>query len=178
MVIIAYYGNLSDCVKLAVCGSSDCTSGNTITDISDTTNLGSYNSLVLDENDIPTITTRDNLHGYFVVINCWDQYCNEANVTVANDTDAGQHGAVLLDINNDNKPLVVHRSIDIGTEGSILSLCDDRICANPTNLVFDTTPDGELYSNIHQSQLTNHTLIFYHIDTDSNESFRIAVCES
>lgn len=77
--VISYYDFTNNDLKVAVCGNTTCSAGNTITTVDSTGDVGLYTSLTLNNNDFPIISYYDFTNNDLKVVICGNVTCSTSN---------------------------------------------------------------------------------------------------
>lgn len=73
--VIAYYAANNRDLKVAHCGNNLCSSGNVITTLDSTGEVGQYPSITIGSDGFPVISYYDATNGFLKVAKCASQYC-------------------------------------------------------------------------------------------------------
>ena len=98
--VISYYDASGFDLELAHCGNANCSAGNTLTTVDDTTTTtGLYTSQRLDANGYPVISYHDQTGGDLEVAHCGNANCNAGNTltTIESTNSTGQFTSLQLD---------------------------------------------------------------------------------
>ena len=120
------YTNLD--LKVAKCGNAACSSGNTLTTVDSTGNVGSHTSITLGADNFPVISYHDGTNLDLKVVKCGNAACSSGNTltTVDSTGDVGHHTSITLGA--DNFPVISYRD---NTDGDLEVLkCADATCAS------------------------------------------------
>ncbi|MEM9737495.1 MAG: hypothetical protein AAF770_00095 [Bacteroidota bacterium] len=172
--VIVYRGPGANNLRYAVCGNSDCTSGNIIKTIPGTANLGDYNSFFLDNNNVATITTYDFSLYEFVVVFCANSLCTSATTTSVGGPFSGQFTSVVSDSTNSGQAAATY--VNLYEDKLNIAQCDSSDCTNNTISIVDNSTFSGSFNTLHQSPVTDNFVVSYHIQEEDNESFNVAVC--
>ncbi len=103
--IISYQGNLGT-LKVAVCGDTTCSAGNTTTIIDAGPSVGRHSSLALDASGIPFISYYDDGNGDLKIAACGNATCSAGNGIATVDSAGNVGNSTSLAINADGFPVV------------------------------------------------------------------------
>ncbi|MCH7735319.1 MAG: collagen-like protein [Chloroflexi bacterium] len=107
--IISYRDITNGNLKVAHCGTSDCTSGNTILTVDDLGRTGEGTSIAIGSDGLPIISFRDDFTEQLRVVHCGDLTCSENNLTqkLDNDDFGGFQSSIAIGV--DGFPIIVYR---------------------------------------------------------------------
>ena len=96
--IISYYTPMNNGdLKVVHCGNVDCSSGNTITSLETTGDVGQYTSMVIRQDGTPLIFYYDNTNGDLKSADCGNIACTSVDVASAVTTnDVGQYASATI----------------------------------------------------------------------------------
>lgn len=136
--VLSYYDFTNKDLKVARCGNATCTSGNTLTSVDTTENVGSGSSIAIGTDGLPVVSYRDVSSGRLKVAWCGDAGCTAGNtLTVADtyppDTDAFPvpWGTTSIAIGTDDFPVVSH--LDPYRERLRVTKCGNAGCTSVTS---------------------------------------------
>ena len=107
--IISYRDITNGNLKVAHCGTFDCTSGNTVLTVDDLGRAGEGTSIAIGSDGLPIISFRDHFTERLRVVHCGDATCSDSNLTQALDEDDFGGFQSSLAIGSDGLPIIVYR---------------------------------------------------------------------
>ncbi len=107
--IISYRDITNSTLKVAHCGSLDCTFGNSILTVDDLGRVGEGTSIAIGSDGLPIISFRDHFTERLRVVHCGDAACSQDNLTQAVDEDDFGGFQSSLAIGSDGLPIIVYR---------------------------------------------------------------------
>ena len=109
--IISYYDDTNGDLKVAHCGSFDCTTlaDNTITTVDSTGNVGEYTAITIGADGLPVISYYDYTKHDLKVAHCGNIYCSTNNTltTVDSTGNVGQYTSITIGV--DGLPIISYR---------------------------------------------------------------------
>jgi hypothetical protein len=112
--VISYYDSTNTNLKVAKCGNASCSSGNTLTTLDSTGDVGFYTSITIGTDGLPVISYPyfDSTNTNLKVAKCGNASCSAGNTLTIVDSTAASVGT--------------HTSITIGTDGlPVISYLDE-----------------------------------------------------
>jgi predicted regulator of Ras-like GTPase activity (Roadblock/LC7/MglB family) len=149
--IISYYDVTNGDLKVAKCGDAACSSGNTITSVDSTGDVGAYSSIAVATDGLPVISYFDITNLHLKVIKCGNAACSSGNTTTTVDAAANVGRYTSLAIGTDGLPVIAYYDESLGTTNGVLSVvkCGNAACSSGnTTTDIDTTPDVGQFSSI------------------------------
>jgi hypothetical protein len=140
--VIVYRDESERSLKVAHCGTEDCSSGNTVTTADSSGNVGRGASIAINTSGFPIISYRDGIAGALKVLSCGNPACTEGNqITVADDSGSVSSKTSIM-IGSDGLPVISYR--DSTVDALRVTHCGDADCSsgNTLELVDDPEADG------------------------------------
>jgi hypothetical protein len=140
--VIVYRDEATRTVKVAHCGTEDCSSGNTLTTPDDRDNVGRGASIAINVSGFPIISYRDGLNGFLRVLSCGNYECTEGNQLTDADESGSVNSKTSIVIGSDGLPVISYR--DASADALRVLHCGDSDCSggNTLELVDDSGTDG------------------------------------
>jgi len=142
--IISYYDESNRDLKVTHCGNVSCSSGNTITTVDSSAEVGKHNDLAIGADGLPIISYYDEWNGNLKLIRCGNVACTSGNSisTLASTGDTGLNTSIA--IGDDDDPVIAYYD---KTEEEIKTIK----CGNPT------CSSGNVYNDVGFAS-TNHSV--------------------
>ena len=106
--IVSYRDISSTALNAVACGTADCSSGNTITELDTAGNTGIWTAITIGPEGLPLISYRDETEQELQVYHCSNGLCTAGSTTVVDTTvSAGRYSSVT--IGGDGLPLVAYQ---------------------------------------------------------------------
>lgn len=123
--VISYYDTTNQDLKVVHCGNTSCSSGNTITTVDSTGNVGQYTSIKKGADNLPVISYSDTTNGSMKVAHCGSADCSTGNTLTAVDSPTG-FTYTSLAINTNNYPIISY--YDSSSQNLKVAACDNYLC--------------------------------------------------
>lgn len=107
--IISYRDITNSNLKVAHCGTPDCSSGNSILTVDDLGRVGEGTSIAIGSDGLPIISFRDHFTEQLRIVHCGDLTCSENNLTQKLDQDEFGGFQSSLAIGADGLPIIAYR---------------------------------------------------------------------
>lgn len=132
--IVAYYDSTNQDLKVLKCGNFSCSSGNTITTIDSTGNVGLYPSIAVREvtGQIAVISYYDSTNGALKVATCNNIKCTSAaTFPLDSGGDVGRYSSIAIP-RGDGKPVISYRDTTNSTVK--VAKCANSTCTGTTTI--------------------------------------------
>jgi len=169
--VISYYDVSNQDLKIAVCGNPTCTSGNTLTTIDSTGDVGWYTSVVLNSSGNPVIAYYDSSSGGLQIVVCGDTTCSSGNTINTVDGNPGVGIYATLKLNSSGNPIISY--YDQTQQDLKVALCNDAVCSSPTLTAVDSTGDTGRNAVMVLNSGGNPVISYYDV---TNTDLKLAVC--
>ncbi|MBI2545394.1 MAG: hypothetical protein HYW22_02230 [Candidatus Aenigmarchaeota archaeon] len=128
--VIAYYDNTNGNLKVAKCGTTDCSSGNILTTVESTNNVGFWPAIAIGADGLPIVSSYDLTNADLRVVKCGNIYCNASNVITAVDTtnDVGHHTSIA--IGQDGLPVIAEYEDTASANKIRIVKCGNIACSS------------------------------------------------
>jgi hypothetical protein len=128
--VISYSDFTNKDLKVAKCGNASCSSGNTITAVDSTEDVGQYTSITIGTDGQPVISYLDGTNGDLKVAKCWNAFCSSGSTITAVDS-AGYVGQYTsITIGTDGQPVISY-----STGGDLkVAKCGNASCSSGNTL--------------------------------------------
>jgi len=135
--VISYRDDTNSGLKVAHCGNTSCSSGNTITTVDSTGNPGTYTSIAIGLDNNPVISYRDTNPNFDLkVAHCGNTTCSSGNTKTIVDSggDVGQYTSIA--IGADGNPVISYH--DITNDDLKVAHCSEIDCSDTINNTITT----------------------------------------
>jgi hypothetical protein len=135
--VIAYFASAGGDLKVVKCGNAACSSGNTITNVDSTDNIGRHTDIAIGTDSFPVISYHDSTNGDLKVVKCGNAACSSGNTITTVDTTSTVIGTYTsLAIGIDGLPVISYFD---ATNGNLKVMkCGNAACSSGNS---STTPD-------------------------------------
>ena len=136
--VISYRDITNADLKVVKCGNAACSSGNTLTTVDSTGDVGYYTSITLGADNFPVISYRDNTNLDLKVVKCGNAACSSGNTltTVDSTGNVGYYPSITLGA--DNFPVISY--YDYTNADLKVVKCGNAACSSGNTLL--TTVDS------------------------------------
>ncbi|MBI5740972.1 MAG: hypothetical protein HZA16_09640 [Nitrospirae bacterium] len=126
--VISYYDSTNYDLKVAKCGNASCSSGNTITTVDSSGNVGLYTSITIGTDGLPIISYRYSSGGDLKIAKCGNVSCSYGNtiITVDSAVDVGLYTSIT--IGTDGLPVIAY--FDDTFDDLKVAKCANQFCLN------------------------------------------------
>lgn len=109
--VVSYYDVTNANLKVAKCGNTSCSSGNTLTAVDSTGTTGLYSSIMISTDGFPIISYHDQTNGDLRVANCGSADCSAGNTLTTVDSATGTQGMYSsMTLTADGLPFIAHHN--------------------------------------------------------------------
>jgi hypothetical protein len=170
--VISYYDSTNKDLKLVHCGDAACGSGNTITAVDSTGDVGKCTSLVLDASGFPVVSYYDVANEALKVAHCGDATCGTGNAIRFIDTvgSLGLPTSLVLDMSG--FPVIAYTDVD-GYDLKVAH-CADPTCASHTVTSVDVDGDVGPHASL-ALDASGHPIVSYYDITNGDLKLAAAV---
>jgi len=143
LMVVSYYDSTNGDLKVAKCGNASCSSGNTITTVDSTGNVGRESAITIGADGFPVISYMDETNGDLKVAKCGNASCSSGNTitTVDSAGTVGRNSAIAINLNN----LPVISYIDASNFDLKFLRCGDEACTSGNSIIMLDTAGGTGY---------------------------------
>jgi hypothetical protein len=136
--VIAYFASAGGDLKVVKCGNAACSSGNTITNVDSTNNVGRHTDISIGTDGFPIISYHDTTNGDLKVVKCGNAACSSGNTITTIDSSSTEIGTFTsLAIGTDGLPVISYFDV---TNGNLKVMkCGNAACSSGNS---STTPDS------------------------------------
>ncbi len=145
--VVSYYDLTNTNLKVLHCGNVDCTSGNTITTVDSTGQVGQFSSITIGADGLPLVSYREYTNYDLKVLHCGNAECTSGNTITTVDS-AGNVGVdTSVTIGADGLPIVSYYD---GNNGDVKVLhCGNAACTAGNSVwAVDAGGDVGYYTSI------------------------------
>jgi hypothetical protein len=143
-----YIGGGNGYLKVAKCGNSACSSGNTITSVDTGGNVGHFTSITIGTDGLPVISYYDGTNSLLKVAKCGNSACSSGNTATSVDTVGGFVGQVSsITMGTDGLPVISYHD----HSNSLLKVakCGNPACSSGNTITsVDTVGEFVRYTSI------------------------------
>jgi len=126
--VISYFDDTANDLKVVHCGNVSCSSGNTITNVDSTDNVGKSTSIAIGSDNLPVISYHDATNNDLKVVHCGNVSCSSGNTITAVDSTGSDVGRFTsIAIGSDNLPVISY--FDFGN-GLKVAHCGNVSCSS------------------------------------------------
>ncbi len=145
--VISYWDPTNWHLKAAKCGNASCTSGNTLTTVDATGNVGETTSISIGTDGLPVISYYDNTNGHLKVAKCGNASCSSGNTLTTVDATGSVGYYTSIAIGSDGLPIISYR--DSTNQTLKMAKCGNASCTSGNILTtVDATGDVGVFSSI------------------------------
>ena len=169
--VISYYVAGSLDLKVAKCGNAACSSGNTLTTVDSTGNVGAHASISIASDGFPVVSYYDIDNSALKVAKCGNAACSSGNTLTT--VDSGARGFYTsITVSNDGLPVI--SSVD-GNDGHLrVAKCGNAACSSGNTLTtVDSTSGTISRTSIAISNDGLPVISYYDV---TNGDLRVAKC--
>lgn len=171
--IVSYYDSTNGNLKVAHCGNVSCSSGNTITTLDSTGDVGSYTSIAIGSDTFPVISYYDTTNQDLKVVHCGNASCSSGNTITTVDSTGNVGSYTSIKKGADNLPVISYTDV---TNGSMkVAHCGTADCTTGNTLTAVDSPTGFIYTSL-AINANNYPIISYH--DSSNQDLKAAACDN
>ena len=175
--VISYLDDQNKDLKVIHCGNTSCTSGNTITTLDSTDNVGFFTSIAIGTDNNPVISYNDLTNHVLKVAHCGNTSCSTGNtITTVDSTEfTGRYTSIA--IGTDGNPVISYWDNSDGSSELNVAHCGDADCAGNTNANTITTVDSAGFTGFFTSIAigTDNNPVISYFDT-TNDDLKVAHC--
>jgi len=112
--VISYRDNTNSGLKVVHCGNKLCNSGNTITTVDSTDNVGFFASIAIGTDNNPVISYYDVTNTALKVVHCGNASCSSGNTITTVDSTGFVGRYISIAIPRDSNPVISYRDDSLG----------------------------------------------------------------
>jgi LPXTG-site transpeptidase (sortase) family protein len=167
--VISYWDLSTSALKVATCGNTTCSSGNTLTSVD--WGAGEDTSLVLNGSGFPVISYHDYTNQDLKVAVCGNATCSFGNTLTTVDSAGNVGGYTSLELNSSGFPVISYYDY---TNGDLkVAVCGNTTCSSKTITIVDSAGFVGQHTSLELNS-SGFPVISYHDDT--NRDLKVAVC--
>lgn len=171
--VISYYDLTNGDLKLAICGNTTCSAGNTIRAVDTGGNVGRFSSLQLNASGHPVVSYQDGNPGGLKIVVCGDATCASGNTFQAVDPTATNTGFGSLRLNASGNPVISYKDNDPNYDLKLV-VCGNATCsAGNTFQSPDTLDDVGDSTSLRLNAAGNPVVSYYDV---TNGNLKLIVC--
>jgi len=169
--VISYYDMTNGDLKVARCGNASCSSGNTITSVDTSGDVGYFTSITIGTDGLPVISHQERVNGVLTIVKCGNASCSSGDAIIS--VDASGYVYTSIAIGTDGLPVISYYD---GTNYNLkVAKCGNASCSSGNTI---TTVDSALGSLGGYTSTTIGTdglpVISYYDGTNTN--LKVAKC--
>ena len=130
--VISYYDQTNFDLKVAKCGDTACSSGNTISIVDSAGTVGGFTSITLGGDGLPAISYRDYTNAVLKVAKCGNAACNSGNVITIVDGTGNVGGDTSIALGGDGLPVISYS--DVGNSDLKVAKCTNAACTGASTI--------------------------------------------
>ncbi|MDH3610835.1 MAG: hypothetical protein OEM79_03635 [Nitrosopumilus sp.] len=131
--VISYYDETTQDLKVVHCGNTLCSTGNTITTVDSTDNVGQYTSMAIGADDNPVISYYYLPGGDLKVVHCGNTLCSTGNTITTVDSTGSVGIYSSIAIGSDNNPVISYTDQSLGDLKFVH--CGNTSCSSGNNVI-------------------------------------------
>jgi len=170
--VISYFDNTNFALKVAHCGNQSCSTGNTITAVDSTGNVGRFTSIAIGTDGNPVISYGDADNGDLKVAHCGNTLCSAGNTITTVDIAGNVGRYTSIAIGTDGNPVISYW--DVTNFDLKVAHCGNTSCSSG-NII--TTVDSNeiigLYTSIAIGTDGNPVISYF---DSTNGNLKVAHC--
>ncbi|MEX2008325.1 MAG: hypothetical protein WD850_02475, partial [Candidatus Spechtbacterales bacterium] len=130
--VISYWDATNGDLKVVHCGNATCSSGNTLTTVDSTGNVGEYTSIAIGTDSLPVISYRDVTNGDLKVAHCGNASCSSGNTLTTVDSTGSVGFSTSIAIGTDSLPVISY--LDVTNFDLKVVHCGNATCSSGNTL--------------------------------------------
>lgn len=140
--VISYGTSTNSDLKVLKCGNAACSSGNTITTVESTGDIGADSSIAISGDGLPVVSYYDATNGDLKVVKCGNAACSSGNTITTVDSTAGQTTSIIV---ASGLPLISY--YDKNNGDLKVAKCGNAACSSGNTITtVDSTGDVGAYT--------------------------------